>query len=175
MWTDTRGLRTLKKEFPAEWLWKACNKSLGIELSGSEREQALRTVFGTPGLGPYPTRPTSPLPVSPSLDNLRAVLDVAPTLPASKNWGKSIEGLEYWDDGFSGDSGYLWAISYREQILRALIEVGKAHGLEQEGWKGARWLVYDKVNPRYRCDQLINVANILSTVCKLHRRHSPLL
>jgi hypothetical protein len=141
-WTATPGLRELKAQFPADWLWEACNKALQTDddeygdLRPSERQAALATVFRHPNrpcIGPYPARPISSLPSSSNSANaLRSVLE---------NASGAIDGDM---DGFTGEITRFWTVHYRESLFRALIGVIDEHGCE--GWKNARWLVYDKVH-----------------------------
>ena len=152
VWIVTPGLIRVKPQFP-RWLWRTCNDALdkvGISdwdvenhgLSKQQREKALTSALKT--LVPdYPARPDSLLSPSRSVDKLRDVLDRAPK-------GTDDKDMESWEDGFSGETDYYWSNAYLEQLFQALIDVIEEHGIE--GWRNARWEVYDKVSDS--CDHM---------------------
>jgi hypothetical protein len=147
-------LLAVKIRFPSDWLWDACNDALstpddyfyGPSLKLTER--ANRLAEALPGarnkspLGWYPSRPTSPLPSSLSVDALRAVLDHAPSTHYDS---PPDEGMDCDEDGFTGTISYEWGVRYLDSLFAALIEVINQHGLGDDGWKNIRWDVYDKV------------------------------
>ncbi|KZV90807.1 hypothetical protein EXIGLDRAFT_770476 [Exidia glandulosa HHB12029] len=86
----------------------------------------------------YPPRPAERLPPSPSVDNLRAVLEDAP------KWrGKAVGGIDT-DEDEEGNPSVAWADSYLEKLFPALVSVVREHGVGDAGWKTIRWEVYDK-------------------------------
>ncbi|KAI0655400.1 hypothetical protein C8Q70DRAFT_1019504 [Cubamyces menziesii] len=93
----------------------------------------------------YPPRPAERLPSSPAVDSLRTVLDEAPRMPKNHRWGEDVEGMETthhsWPDE---DYTYEWNSAYLDRVFAALIEVIGVHGVGDEGWRSARWEVYDK-------------------------------
>lgn len=114
-------------------------------LSPRDREDRIRvTLQRLPG---YPARPASALSASPSVDRLRQVLREAPSVAAyQRHTGPSkYEGIEWHEDGPSGETTYYWSDFYLEKLFGALIEVIEAHGIGGDGWGTARWEVYDKV------------------------------
>lgn len=81
---------------------------------------------------PYPERPTSPAPESPSFNALNSILDGAPVY------------ISVDEDGFTNEICVSWNRQYTDKLYACLIDVIHDHGLD--GWKNARWLVYDKVS-----------------------------
>ncbi|KAJ6616349.1 hypothetical protein B0H10DRAFT_1949197 [Mycena sp. CBHHK59/15] len=76
----------------------------------------------------------------PSFTALRDVLDRA----ASLRDEATRDQVDVNECGFTGDHTYFWREVYMEELFKALIAVIKEHGLGEEGWKSARWEVYDK-------------------------------
>lgn len=156
-WNATPDLLLMKPSFPT-WLWTKRHQRLdrSAEQEGSiwrpglnsrDREDRIRVALQRlPG---YPVRPESTLPASPSVDRLRQVLREAPSVAAyQRHTGPSkYEGIEWHEDGPSGETTYYWSNSYLERLFGALIEVVEAHGIGEHGWGTAGWEVYDKVHP----------------------------
>lgn len=90
----------------------------------------------------YPPRPSAPVPASPAVDRLRAVLSEAPRPDPSV--AKHPHGIDVHED-HEGDVSYSWAEEYLRDLLPALAAVIDAHGIGDAGWKGVRWEVYEKV------------------------------
>ena len=153
-WAVTPGLLRMKPQFP-KWLWRACNKALDHDdlyyegphgLSRNDRERAMSSALKW--IRRYPVRPDSTLPASKSVDELRAVLRLAPKV--AEELHKDVEQnldtrykLDYHYDGFSGEDSYFWGNRFLEDLFQALINVIEEHGLT--GWENVRWEVYDKV------------------------------
>ncbi len=146
------------------WLWTACNASLdafaeiqddGVGLRRCEREDAMQAALRVL-VGRYPPRPHVPLPPSPAVDALRAVLAQAPQLPPRPEWGKQkVAGLEYssgsWPDE---EDSYEWDEAYLGRVFRALSEIIELHGRDDRGWATARWEVYETVRSELLADNL---------------------
>ncbi len=141
----------------APWLWKAYNDALdrhkndgwyGPEYYYSrprDREGLIASALKLAKT--YPPRPAQPLPSSPSVDALRAVLADAPRI-ADVEWGKEVPGLAFsttWHPEY--DEWYSWTSEILQPIFEALIGVIEAHGVGDDGWASARWEVYDRVRP----------------------------
>lgn len=140
-------LLVLEQQFPAPWIWEACNKSListqNYPDPGSQFN-ALSTVFsisGEEGLGRYPQRPTSALSSSASIDALNEILGRAADISGNEEDDDNNCGLE--DNSSEGETSYTWSRGYRAELYDALIDIIDEHNIE--GWKNVRWLVYDKV------------------------------
>ncbi|TFK84289.1 hypothetical protein K466DRAFT_496871 [Polyporus arcularius HHB13444] len=146
-------LRRAKEEM-APWLWKAYNDALdrhkndgwyGPEYYYSrprDREGLIASALKLAKT--YPPRPAQPLPSSPSVDALRAVLADAPRI-ADVEWGKEVPGLAFsttWHPEY--DEWYSWTSEILQPIFEALIGVIEAHGVGDDGWASARWEVYDR-------------------------------
>lgn len=133
-WTQTLALRKLKAQFPAEWLWEACNKALDdLPIPWTERKL---------------WQPFSVTKIVHALNHiLLALFHVSSCLRQSR-LRSVLEGasdeIDENEDGFSGYTFYFWKANYKESLFQALIGVIDEHGLE--GWKNVRWLVYDKVH-----------------------------
>ncbi|GJE94926.1 hypothetical protein PsYK624_111020 [Phanerochaete sordida] len=149
-WVVTPGLHALRPRFP-RWLWRACNARLDRVgdheynfgprgVSHAQREAAMRAALATLAAR-YPPRAEEPLAPSPAADKLRQVLERAPKDPKD-------EGMDEWEDGFSGETDYFWGDGYLGELFQALIDVIEAHGIE--GWEKARWEVYDKYASCFR-------------------------
>lgn len=138
------------------WLWRECVTTLNNinfsrdfdvpNLSRREREEAMDKAFRT--LKDYPSRPAEPLPSSPAVDALRAVLGDAPKYPPMDQWEKEFDDLDM-SHGSSPDymPKYEWSSDYVGRLFEALHEVVEAHGMGDAGWRTARWEVYEKVRP----------------------------
>ena len=146
------------------WLWEACTRSLdalyesdltfgwlaNVLYEGGRWDEltpmkaALDTLVPT-----YPARPAEPLPSSPSVDRLRAVLASAARAPdegAGLGYGRPVDGLadlhSHWPYPVDW---YDWSAAYLERLFAAILEVVEEHGVGAGGWESARWEVYDKV------------------------------
>lgn len=144
----------LKAQFPADWLWDACNKAI-------ERTDPLYTEDMIPAytvedkmellklaldkLRHYPHRPSVLLPSSSSIDRLRNVLHLAGRVPEIDH-GNPVPGVDRHDDHELNVS-WDWTGDYLDEVYRALISVITEHALGDSGWRSARWEVYDKVSP----------------------------
>lgn len=98
-------------------------------------------------LPPYPSRPEEPLSSSAAVDNLRNVLADAPTMNMyveACERREKIEGMESHAD-WEGNTSCQWSANYTDRLFEALLAVIEAHGLDDDGWKSARWEVYDRV------------------------------
>lgn len=142
------GLLRLKRTFPSDWLWQACNTAIETKVEGrfltytshyglKEKEEILCRALCELGL--YPARPAPPLPSSNSITEFCSVIDRAPKVPDG-------EGMES-DDGCSGET-YYWNQTYMDELFQSLIDVIKEHGTGESGWESVRWAVYDKVGLR---------------------------
>lgn len=134
-------LLRIEQSFLSKWLWETCLKALDrdtwdFDYSEKKREQILgRAVLE---LGPYPERPTSPLPPSESITAFRSVIARAPIQ-------YNDEGMETHYDGFTGDEWCYWNEHYSKELFQALINVINEHGTGERGWESVRWDVYDQV------------------------------
>ena len=95
----------------------------------------------------YPARPSEPLPSSPSIDRLRAVLASAARVPEyGVGYGQAVEGLVdhhlCWPEQVNW---YDWGAVFLERLFAAILDVVKEHGFGADGWESVRWEVYDKV------------------------------
>ncbi len=146
------------------WLWAACNASLdalaeiqddGVGFRRYEREDAMHAALRA-FVGRYPPRPHAPLPPSPAVDGLRAVLAQAPQLPPRPGWGtKKFAGLEYSSGSHPDDEeSYEWDEAYLGRVFHALREIIKLHGRGDRGWATARWEVYETVRSELLADNL---------------------
>ncbi|KII86492.1 hypothetical protein PLICRDRAFT_178023 [Plicaturopsis crispa FD-325 SS-3] len=145
LWAATPGLRQLKTAF-APWMWEACNSALknvpdSPSYSSIDRHAALSLVASH--LGHYPPRPAALLRSSVSLDAFRAVLDRAPSSLGNPDEEPPSGIACYRRDG--KDIVCLWDGLYLEELFRALVDVIGEHGVEDAGWRSARWEVYDKL------------------------------
>ncbi|KII86494.1 hypothetical protein PLICRDRAFT_700534 [Plicaturopsis crispa FD-325 SS-3] len=145
LWVATPDLFRLKMTF-APWMWQACNRALKdvpeyTSYSNKERHTALGLVEAN--LGRYPPRPVVPLPPSPSLDALRAVLERAPCSQGVAD-DKPPPGITYCHRN-EKEVVHLWNSLYLEELFSALVDVIQHHGVEDAGWCSARWEVYDKL------------------------------
>lgn len=140
------------------WLWKAFNEALdrqnayNYELCylpyETSRERERPFLLAEKFARTYPPRPEQPLPSSPSIDAVRALLAEAASPPESYSpeWGCRLDGLEFHRNCFpEEEEWYDWSAEYREKLFSALIRVIEEHGLGDEGWRGIRWEMYDKV------------------------------
>ncbi|KAI1782097.1 hypothetical protein LXA43DRAFT_1151152, partial [Ganoderma leucocontextum] len=149
------------------WLWDACNLALNElyeadlvhgwldnVLSEGGRWDELSPMKAALDVAPmYPARPSEPLPSSPSVDRVRAVLACAARAPeAGVGYGKPVDGLEdihsCWPDPVDW---YDWSVDYLERLFTAILEVVEEHGVGVEGWESLRWEVYDKYVESLRC------------------------
>ncbi|KAI0694703.1 hypothetical protein C8Q76DRAFT_634279 [Earliella scabrosa] len=150
-------LLRIKQKMP-EWIWKACNEALewqdlrnyeslalggrGFFVRDQDREGPMERALELSRR--YPERPKDPLVSSPSVDMLREVLTTAPAIPKGEAYDEIIHELVRYED-FAGDVSYRWSDAYVGRICSALFGVIQEHGTGDEGWRTARWEVYDKV------------------------------
>ena len=138
----------------APWQWTAFNSALDVwhKCNHSRRSAVWYRISGLRlslnFAKTYPPRPTEPLPSSPAVDKLRAVLAQAPSLPehGSEEYGQEIEGLSR-TGGPPHAWYYDWSNDYLQRLFSALndvIRVGKAER-DFDKWRAIRWEVYDKV------------------------------
>ncbi|KAJ6546695.1 hypothetical protein DFH09DRAFT_926905, partial [Mycena vulgaris] len=83
----------------------------------------------------YPPRPDALRPASASFTHLREVL------------GRGALETSQWTYIYQGDETKYWEDRYLDELFAALMAVIEKHGLGEQGWKSARWEVYDKVSP----------------------------
>ncbi|KAM5536875.1 hypothetical protein V8D89_009422 [Ganoderma adspersum] len=137
----------------APWQWTVFNKALDLwRKCNNSRRSAVWYRISVLRLSlkfakTYPPRPPEPLPSSPAVDRLRAVLAQAAALPAynSKLYGEEIEGLSRTGGPPHGWT-YDWSDDYLQKLFSALndvIRVGKVDK-DYEKWRAIRWEVYDK-------------------------------
>ena len=146
------------KQAMAPWLWLECNNALDSlylldELSMNcfmpfrEREDPMKTALQV--LAPtYPSRPAGRLSSSPSVDELRAVLQRAPCPPPQRHedFGRDLDGLSLRHSSWPEDeTWYEWSEYYLEELFSVLIAVINAHGVGDGGWRAVRWEAYDRV------------------------------
>ncbi|KAJ7651833.1 hypothetical protein B0H17DRAFT_1215177 [Mycena rosella] len=93
----------------------------------TERSPALLRASRT-----YPPRPDTLSPASPSFTRLREVLSRA-----------ALEQSQ-WEYDYQGDVTTYWEDRYLTEVFSALSAVIQEHGHGEEGWKSARWEVYDR-------------------------------
>lgn len=146
-------LADIRRRFSEPWVFEACEKGLNphgldpelydCDYSVKDRLQIFPKALTE--LSQYPKRPLELLPPSPSVDALRTVLSEAPYMPEGGDDGPI--DMELHEDGASGDMWYTWSKAYTDRLFIALAEVIRAHGVGEDGWKSARWEVYDKVRP----------------------------
>lgn len=88
-------------------------------------------------------------PSSSSFDALRKLLEVAPTKTAIHVSLRNPKGdkryLEERDDHVREETDSSWTDVYHDMIYEELIKTIEEHGFGDDGWKGARWEVYDAV------------------------------
>ncbi|KAI0329016.1 hypothetical protein GY45DRAFT_929268 [Cubamyces sp. BRFM 1775] len=142
----------------APWLWKACNKALdavdiadypysgvdgGTYFRPKDREGPMEAALRS--ADKYPARRETPLPSSPAMDNLRAVLADAPRFPPDHRYGTDVDGMDMKETSWpEHDFVYEWETYYLDRVFTALIQMIHAHGTGADGWLAARWEVYDK-------------------------------
>ncbi|KAJ7107726.1 hypothetical protein C8R44DRAFT_804152 [Mycena epipterygia] len=141
----TPGLLKIKNRFlksNLEWLWNAGNSALAPsdELDTGYYAKKKETILKALLIETYPPRPSSLAPESPSYRALLEVLARAPSMHDEV----TRKGIDMDTSGFDGHETFTWNTRYLEDLFRALIAVMKDHGLEADGWKSARWEVYDK-------------------------------
>ena len=138
----------------APWQWTVFNKALDRwhKCNNSRRSAVWYRISGLRGslkfAKTYPPRPLEPLPSSPEVDRLRAVLAQAASLPkyGSEMYGEEIEGLSR-SGGPPHGWTYDWSDDYLQELFSALNDVirgGKSIG-DFDKWRAIRWEVYDKV------------------------------
>ena len=147
------------KERLPPWLWKVCNTELNRVFSDGmlpvtlspEREQAMHhaMMFAESTHPRYADRPKQYV-LTVSFWNLRTVLCTVPAAPErnSDQWGTEITNLRWLPD----EQRYDWSVEFTERVLKALCALVKADGLDEKGWKTARWKVYRQV-----CDRSLSI------------------
>lgn len=146
----------LSAKFPP-WLWTACTNALdilerdpenGIRFTAAARNAHLNHALKQ--LPNYPVRPSTALPLSPTVDHLRTVLAEAPSQNSPKGNDGYPEGLLLDEtDHIDGETFWRWTQSYTDRIYGALIALIEEHGTEANGWESVRWEVYDKARHSY--------------------------
>ena len=99
----------------------------------------------------YAGRPTNPLELglSPTLNILRAILRVAPSVPEHiSEWSDPVQGLEFRESGTEEPDYYQWDARYRDRVFNALSRFIEEAGTGDDGWRSVRWEVYYKVQFR---------------------------
>ncbi|KAI1790004.1 hypothetical protein LXA43DRAFT_541076 [Ganoderma leucocontextum] len=137
----------------APWQWTAFNKALDIwhKCNHSRRSAVWYRISGLrlslKIAKTYPQRPSEPLPSSPAVDRLRAVLAQAASLPThgSEKYGEEVEGLSR-TGGPPHAWTYDWSDEYLQKLFSALIDVIKVGKVDRDfdKWKAIRWEVYDR-------------------------------
>lgn len=145
------------------WVLEACNRALdwddktysnpyegSFPLYDSPRARAKPMQEALRFQATYPSsRPTVPLPASPTIEALRAILAEAPRL--AKEQVHSFEpvpvlGIDATHHSWpEEDYSYEWATWYLTSLFNALCNVIIVHGTGEAGWLSIRWEVYDKV------------------------------
>ena len=140
-----------------QWLWDAINKAIDDVYDESEdfytnnmrfrkvRESLVGDALKSLDIDKYPPRPSatsSPLD-SPSFDDLTAILSRAHA-PTYVEEDDDPEVMDVLYDSFTGDYSVYWTKKYEEEVYACLIKIIQEHGLD--GWRRARWLVYEKVS-----------------------------
>lgn len=89
----------------------------------------------------YPPRTSEPTPRSAAFEALHAALAEAPES------GSEGPNLVIYEDCWPrlGEMHSYWSHDYITRIYQALIDIINAHGVGDDGWRAARWIVYDKV------------------------------
>lgn len=131
------------------WVWDAYNKALdnalgrgeAVRLGCSVPHQKLReaALCDLNQSKKYPPRPSLEQLASTSFDSLREVLKDA---PVPKGPYVEVDGLD-WHDHEDGETSIYWAEGYLNRLFTALNAVIDEHGSGENGWKSARWMVYD--------------------------------
>ncbi|KAI9065972.1 hypothetical protein FKP32DRAFT_1674248 [Trametes sanguinea] len=145
-------LLMIKREMPP-WLWKAChawfkwaddvlghrNGARAYERA-QDRERPMQMALLSSYK--YPARPP-PLPSSPPMDRLRAILANAPCMPMDVAHAIDVYGMQKTYIASEDLYTYEWDSPYLDRVFSALIEVLVKLGVGDEGWSSARWEVYD--------------------------------
>ncbi|KAG6809012.1 hypothetical protein H0H92_001974 [Tricholoma furcatifolium] len=136
----------LEAAFPP-WVWKKCNdlydepaRRLGMA-EGIPKWRIPALTGARKSLLPYPLRPDSLLPDSPSISALREILAYAPRWDGHSE----MKGVDFQYDESRTVSGADWAVGYAFRVYDALSLVIDNHGLGDDGWRSVRWEVYDTV------------------------------
>ena len=134
------------------WVWDAYNKAFdnalrqgeAVRLGCSVPRQKLReaALCDLNQSRKYPPRPSLEQPTSTSFDNLREVLEDA---PVTQGPYVEVDGID-WHDHEDGETSVYWAEGYLNRLFTALNAVIDEHGPGENGWKRARWMVYDTVS-----------------------------
>lgn len=136
------------------WLWRECMSAInehnlmdeGVQgMSQWDREKAMQEAVRDLA-NKYPPRPVEPLPSSPAVDALRAVLEEAPAYPPAERLGEEFDNLDMSGDTWPDfEPHYEWSLDYVGRIFRALRDIIDAHGMGDQGWATARWEIYEVV------------------------------
>ncbi|KAF6752819.1 hypothetical protein DFP72DRAFT_1070003 [Ephemerocybe angulata] len=140
-------IRMINKAHGDEWLWKACNLYLWGNVTGNNaHERCILTAVTQ--LPAYPPRTPPPAVLSPEFQALKALMEEAPTR-GDMCMGVSVppkntHNIRGDDIPFPQDCREYWSTGYLTRIYQALINIIGTHGVGDEGWKAARWMVYDE-------------------------------
>lgn len=146
------------------WILEACNKALdwddrtysnpyegSFPLYESPHARAKPMQEALRFQATYPiSRPTAPLPASPTIDALRAIVAEAPRLPKDQAYSffepVRVLGIDATHHSWpEEDYSYEWATWYLNSLFTALCNIIAVHGTGESGWLSIRWEVYDKV------------------------------
>lgn len=143
---DPSGLKLMEKAYGDQWLLDRCELAL-FEVNQSDmgpsptfwRNGLKAAVRDLPN---YPRRSNPPANPSSSFTALYALLSNAPKREAEG------PNMMFQEDNYprQDERHYFWSRAYITKIFEALIDIIRAHGVGDDGWRAARWLVYDKVS-----------------------------
>ncbi|KAF5340293.1 hypothetical protein D9611_007853 [Ephemerocybe angulata] len=149
---ELRRLRTrmIDKARGDEWLWKECNDLYSLSDSVAGKNAHERCILTAVELLPaYPPRTPPPAVLSPEFQALKALMEEAPTRGDMNMLGnvippKNTHNIRGDEIPWPEDYREYWSTGYLTRIYQALINIIGAHGVGDEGWKAARWMVYDE-------------------------------
>lgn len=127
------------------WLWDTCLRSL-MDLPLKKPHSSVIVVYRQLQYNGYPPRVPLPEPLPPAFKALRTLLDDAPTeshglFPEGKVANYTTVTYHCLEE----EEEYFWARQYFRRVYKALIHIIEEHGVGDEGWGSARWMVYDQV------------------------------
>lgn len=136
---------TQEKEVKEGLIILAQRKDLIIQghMSFLPRDVLYHVVYVLEKLPKYPQRTPAPAWLSPAFLTLKGVLARAPCIQGLHGYGSPY--LHILEDE-EHRLYFTWTEAFVNDVALALISVVYIHGLGDEGWKAARWMVYDAVS-----------------------------